>query len=88
MEDGLNPLYVEARLNDVLEGLFDGPLNVVGIVHGNALKSNAEDCVTSTRFVAYNGRKKRNIFCYNPNKTKRNAKFCFYVFNYLLVGLF
>ncbi len=59
MKNCLNPFRVEPGLDDILEGLFDGLLDEVGVVHGNALKSNAEDCVTSACFIAFDVRKKR-----------------------------
>ena len=52
MQDGFDPVGVEAGLDDIGESLFDGRLDDVDVVHRDALEADAEHCVAGVRVEA------------------------------------
>lgn len=52
MQDGFDPVGVEAGLDHVGESLFDGRLDDVDVVHRDALEADAEHCVAGVRVEA------------------------------------
>lgn len=52
VQDGFDPVRVEAALGDVFERLLDRRLYQVDVVHRNSLKADAENSVACARLEA------------------------------------